>query len=163
MWPGRDPGDRCRPGFLSSPEPPAVSGEIRPRRDARRPCGHGLDSNERTRTGTVSMKSHRNLSQTSRSSCELLQSAKRSARHSVSVYCTLTCGPPDSLPSSLAICGPAVSAASRELLQSAKRPARHSVSVYCTLTCGPPDPPPSSPARHSVSGVSEDVLHDLYL
>ena len=56
-------------------------------------------------------------------------------------------------------------------------PARHSVSVCCTLTGWPPDSPPSSlataqtstslqsakrPARHSVSGPSKDVLHDLY-
>ena len=90
------------------------------------------------------MKSHRNLSQTSRSSCELLQSARFASFVARNMRASLICSQP-------------------RLLQSAKRSARHSVSVYCTLTCGPPDSPPSSSARHSVSGVSKDVLHDLYL
>jgi hypothetical protein len=51
---------------------------------------------------------------------------------------TLT--PPDSPPSSLATCARLPPSPRRELLQSAKRPA-----------------------RHSVSGFSKDVLHDLYI
>ena len=53
--------------------------------------------------------------------------------------CTLTGWPPDSPPSSLARCARQPRSPRRELLQSAKRPA-----------------------RHSVSGSNEDVLHDLY-
>ena len=67
-----------------------------------------------------------------------LDSSEGSARH-VSAESHLTGGPPDSRPRRSQY-APDFHAARRELLQSAKRSA-----------------------RHSVSGLSKDVLHDLYI
>ena len=86
---------------------------------------------------------------------ELLQSAKRAARHSAVLDSTLTGSAARFACFVAREQGQPLMEHNRELLQSAKRAARHSAVLDCTLTGSPPDSPPSSLANKALRPAME--------